>query len=408
MAKFSGDLQEVAIGRETTRGTAVPPTYGLKWTDLSVVDKIMAAIDESRSGTIADSRSTNVVGTFAEGELEGPVRDRSIGLLLYSLMGTVASAAVETTAYEHTITLQEGNQHQSLTIAKKDANGGQDHNLAVVSSMEVSVETDKMVMFNASFRSKARKSTTIGTFTVTIATPGVVALTAHGLATGDAVVLSTTGALPTGLTAGTTYYFIKDTADAGWFATTLANALALTKIATSGSQSGVHTLVLSYRYITYASENTFLPQHASFKLASTQSGLDAAGAINVRSAKLKLEENAEDDRSLGATAPTDIINKQFSGTLDIEFVLSADTYITALLAGTAYAARLDITNTDVTIGASTNPRLRFDLYRVQLQDAPPSYAKGDLTIQTLSFKIHYSEADSVMLKAYVRNLATSY
>ena len=178
MAKFSGDLQEVAIGRETTRGTAVPPTYGLKWTDLSVVDKIMAAIDESRSGTIADSRSTNVVGTFAEGELEGPVRDRSIGLLLYSLMGTVASAAVETTAYEHTITLQEGNQHQSLTIAKKDANGGQDHNLAVVSSMEVSVETDKMVMFNASFRSKARKSTTIGTFTVTIATPGARAICA--------------------------------------------------------------------------------------------------------------------------------------------------------------------------------------------------------------------------------------
>lgn len=408
MPKFSGDLEEVAIGRETTRGTAVPPTYGLKWTDFSVIDKIMAAVDESRSGVIADSRSTNVVGTYAEGSLAGPVRDRSVALLLYSLMGTLSSAVVETTAYEHTITLQNGNQHQSLTIAKKDPNGGQDHRLAVVNKMEVSVETDKMVTFNADFRSKSRRSTALGNFTVTIATPGVGTLTAHGLATGDAIIPTTTGTLPTGLTAGTTYFAIKIDADTFNFATTLANALAGTKVATSGTQSGTHSLALSYRYITYATENAFLPQYASFKLASVQSGLDAAGAIDVRSAKLALEENAEDDRSLGATGQTDIVNKNFSGTLDVEFVLSADTYLTALLAGTAYAARLDITNTDVTIGASTNPRLRFDLYRVQLQDAPPSYKKGDLTIQTLSFKIHYDETTSTMLIAYVRNLVTSY
>lgn len=89
-------------------------------------------------------------------------------------------------------------------------------------------------------------------------------------------------------------------------------------------------------------------------------------------------------------------------------MVSADTYITALLAGTAYAFRFDMTNTDVTIGASTNPRVRFDVYRAILQEASPKYGKGDLTLQTLKFKGHYSEADSVMIKAYVRNLVTSY
>lgn len=81
----------------------------------------------------------------------------------------------------------------------------------------------------------------LGTFTVTIASPGVVSLTAHGLSTGDGVYLTTTGALPTGLSANTRYWIIKNDADSFWLATSLANALAGTKINTSGSQSGTHT-----------------------------------------------------------------------------------------------------------------------------------------------------------------------
>lgn len=82
----------------------------------------------------------------------------------------------------------------------------------------------------------------VGTFTVTIATPAVVTLTGHNLQTGDQVYLTTTGALPTGLTANTLYYFIRVDANSGNLATSRANAYAATKIATSGSQSGTHTL----------------------------------------------------------------------------------------------------------------------------------------------------------------------
>lgn len=52
------------------------------------------------------------------------------------------------------------------------------------------------------------KTPPIGTVTITNASPAVVSYTAHGLAAGDAVVFASTGALPTGLTAGTTYYVI--------------------------------------------------------------------------------------------------------------------------------------------------------------------------------------------------------
>lgn len=82
----------------------------------------------------------------------------------------------------------------------------------------------------------------VGIFTVTIATPGVFTLTGHGLQTGDQVYLTTTGALPTGLSANTLYYVIRTDANTFRLATSRANAAAGTAIATSGSQSGVHTL----------------------------------------------------------------------------------------------------------------------------------------------------------------------
>lgn len=83
----------------------------------------------------------------------------------------------------------------------------------------------------------------VGTFTVTIATPAVVTLNGHGFLTGDQVYLTTTGALPTGLVANTIYYVIKIDANSFNLATTLANAIAATKIATTGTQSGTHTAV---------------------------------------------------------------------------------------------------------------------------------------------------------------------
>jgi hypothetical protein len=85
---------------------------------------------------------------------------------------------------------------------------------------------------------------TSGTVTMTIATPAVVSQTAHGLKAGSKIVFSTTGALPTGVTAGTTYYVIATglTADAFQFSATLGGSA----VDTSGSQSGVHTITRLY------------------------------------------------------------------------------------------------------------------------------------------------------------------
>ena len=60
----------------------------------------------------------------------------------------------------------------------------------------------------------------------------------HNLTTSDTVVFGTTGALPTGLTAGTRYYVVSPTTD-GFSVATTANRTAIN---TSGTQSGTHTV----------------------------------------------------------------------------------------------------------------------------------------------------------------------
>lgn len=86
-------------------------------------------------------------------------------------------------------------------------------------------------------------SGTTATVTITIAAPGVVTWTAHGLTGACPVVFTTSGSLPTGITSGTTYYVVPSSITTNTFqiATTVANALAGTSITTSGSQSGTQT-----------------------------------------------------------------------------------------------------------------------------------------------------------------------
>lgn len=78
------------------------------------------------------------------------------------------------------------------------------------------------------------------TVTMTVASPCVVTLTAHKLVAGQAFKFFTSGALPTGVTAGQTYYVISTglAADTFRFSATSGGSA----VNSSGSQSGTHKL----------------------------------------------------------------------------------------------------------------------------------------------------------------------
>jgi hypothetical protein len=90
-------------------------------------------------------------------------------------------------------------------------------------------------------------SSTSATATVTIsqASPAVVSWTGHGLNIGSAVNFTTTGALPSGLSVGTTYYVSAQGFGANSFSvsTSVDNALAGTSVNTSSAGSGTYTAI---------------------------------------------------------------------------------------------------------------------------------------------------------------------
>ena len=86
--------------------------------------------------------------------------------------------------------------------------------------------------------------------TISIANPAVISWPSHGLRVNEAVQFSTTGALPTGITAGVTYYVLAAglTADAFQISTTNAWTLRTgygAAVITTGSQSGTQSIVVT-------------------------------------------------------------------------------------------------------------------------------------------------------------------
>ncbi len=77
--------------------------------------------------------------------------------------------------------------------------------------------------------------------TISIASPAVVGWAAHGRAANSPVKFTTTGTLPTGVVAGTTYYVAAAglSTDSFQISATIGGAV----INTTGSQSGVHTVI---------------------------------------------------------------------------------------------------------------------------------------------------------------------
>jgi microcystin-dependent protein len=79
------------------------------------------------------------------------------------------------------------------------------------------------------------------TVTITIASPGVITWTGHGLSANDPVQFTSTGALPTGFVTATTYYVVSASITTNTFQ--LSATAGGAAINTSGTQSGFHTAI---------------------------------------------------------------------------------------------------------------------------------------------------------------------
>jgi hypothetical protein len=160
MTKYIGRLVTLGVAKEASRGVGVAPTYIMPQTSLSFDDKVQRVNSEVGLGSIMDSDEGYVTTLYGQGDLEGNLRDKSIGLILYSLMGAVSTAGPTDSLYTHTFTISESNTHQSLCFTVNDPNTKEQYTLVMVDSFEMTAELDEPVKFSASFMSKKGNSST--------------------------------------------------------------------------------------------------------------------------------------------------------------------------------------------------------------------------------------------------------
>lgn len=163
--KAIGRKISLGIAKETTRGTAESSaTFWLPLINKNYDDKVEVAIDESCLGIIETPQDSKVVKKLAGGSIEGNVGDKSIGLLLYNIFGSVSSEnhGSATGVKVHTFSMDETAQHQSLTLFLDDPTS-QDYKyaLAMLEGLEFTAERGKFLTIKADIRSKNGSTATL-------------------------------------------------------------------------------------------------------------------------------------------------------------------------------------------------------------------------------------------------------
>ena len=169
------------------------------------------------------------------------------------------------------------------------------------------------------------------------------------------------------------------------------------------SESATHTP-------SFTNEIEFIPSQITFKMASAQSGLDAASGINITAFNMEVSKNVEPVYVLGSNEPNDILNKQFGVTGSIEMYFESTTYRDYVFANTHRAIRIDMKDTATIIGSSGshNPELYFDLNEVVFEEFERGWDANDPLTQTLNFEAMFNMADAAMISARLTNTVTSY
>jgi len=154
------------------------------------------------------------------------------------------------------------------------------------------------------------------------------------------------------------------------------------------------------------SENRFIPQYMTFKYATAVSGLSGATAIALKSIKLTIDENIEDQEVLGNVAPADFLNKEFKVEGQLEAIyqnLTDFKNVSLATPNVGQAMLIDLINSDVTIGSAAHPELKITLNQVFFSEYSRPIKVKDLVYQTVKFRGTYKLADSAMITILLTN-----
>lgn len=163
MSKFIGRRVTLGLAKESSRGTAVgTPTFWVPRGTISFDDRIEGARQDLGLGRIADSDAWFVTSKMGSGDVEIDLDDRTLGIILTSLMGA-SPVKAGSNPYTYTYTLSQSNQHQSLSILAQDPDITKVFPLGVVSGLSIVVEQNAIVKGTVTFMSRVGRDWTTQT-----------------------------------------------------------------------------------------------------------------------------------------------------------------------------------------------------------------------------------------------------
>ncbi len=456
-----GRLVQLGLAKETTRGTTpASASYWLAWDDLSLDEQRKLIPDESAYGIIENATGYQLGKRWMDGTVKAPVTDMSFGLVLYSILGGYAHAAHNgetTAAYDHTFTVAESAQHQSLSVYIHDPNV-QDYSHAngIIHKLEIEYALQKFLIYTASvlglkgvaqsayspsqsaenrfaapYGSLNIAPTTSGIQNIVVGT-GTAATTIHV----TAIIGFTTDQIKVGMTvvgtnipaATTVAAIVSSTAfDLSQASTGNASDLTIGSLATTGTASstatvtglGINTNLIQVgmsvvgKYVPAGATVATIISSSSFTLSAATTGAMSSITFGpivlpVKAMKISIDGGGEAFDASGSADPYDFFNKEFkvTGTIEAIFRNEAD-FKSAFLNVNASALLFKFVNTAVALGG-TNPQLLITLDQVNFSKYPIKRTVKDMIYATATFEAAYSLTNSEMINIILTNSLSTF
>lgn len=165
-SKGIGRILQFGIAKETTRGTAnASATFWVPFDSATFDEMKDFVVDEQNRGVIEDSVGQSNIRNAGSFKVSAPLEDKTFPLILYATFGTLVSSTDSDgagTVRDHTITVAQSAQHQSLSLYADDPLSAQDYSFAngAIDKLTIKYELKKFLSFEISAMSKAGSTTT--------------------------------------------------------------------------------------------------------------------------------------------------------------------------------------------------------------------------------------------------------
>lgn len=363
---YSGRQIEIAFAPETVRGVYKAPVVLIPKVNVEFQPKSDSIIDDVARGVLEDADNSDLVSKMAEGALDSKILSESFGYPLYMITSQVNSSLVETGVYKHVFELLQNSLGKSFSGYTSDPVKPLYFPNCVGNSLQITAKLDDYIRYALGV---------MGKFPV----EPVAYVADLDLVKGDLVTHS-----------GTTY--VVKSAQANFTTTDWATDSAKFDAITPA----------------FTTEEHFTSKTITVKIADDDAGLDTALPLDLSDFNITLSKEIEQYKTLGYVDVRDFFIKNFKIEGSLKAIHGNSDLYDIFQAQVNKKMLIEIVNTDVLIGATSNPKLSIKLENFKFLDWKRTGSNDESVYQELTFKGFYDETAGKSVHIELTNVKADY